>query len=464
MKKRFILLATVLVFALSACTLTTKSNTTLNTTTTTNKVTTTTTSKQTTTTKEEFKSKAKNITNYVSKEGDIPLIQINTENNEFPKDKENYVKGTLKITEQPNEDNTLFEEASMGIRLRGNSTSAAPKKPFRIKFDEKQSLFGLPKAKSWVLLANYFDKSNIRNYLAYLTANKLSNLSFQPSSIFVDVEFNGTKLGTYILCEQMQTGKGRVDIEQDTWDINNPSYFIELDALERIKQDGLTAGLEYFSVYDEYYAIKYPETPELTKQGCMGFSRIMALIYMLIEEKGEYEKYLDVDSIIDYYLVQELFKNVDVGTSSVYYYYQNSKLYAGPVWDFDIALEAVGPNNQNDDYKYYDEAELYVRYRNKLISMLFEDPRFEQKVKDRYKEVRSILHSVYEEIDITQQYLTKAIERNNQKWEMPGDLTTWISSRYKQEYQDLKTNEEHIEYLKNQLTIQFRLLDNAYYK
>lgn len=462
MKKRFILLATVLVFALSACTLTTKSNTTLNTTTTTNKVTTTTTSKQTTTTKEEFKSKAKNITNYVSKEGDIPLIQINTENNEFPKDKENYVKGTLKITEQPNEDNTLFEEASMGIRLRGNSTSAAPKKPFRIKFDEKQSLFGLPKAKSWVLLANYFDKSNIRNYLAYLTANKLSNLSFQPSSIFVDVEFNGTKLGTYILCEQMQTGKGRVDIEQDEWDISNPTYFMEFDALERIKEDGLQPGVEYFSTHDNYFAIKYPETPELTRKACMNISKIVDLIYTLVDSKGDYEKYLDVDSMIDFYLVQELFKNVDIATSSVYFYFQNGKLYAGPVWDFDIALEAVGISKTNEDYKNYDQSELYASKYNKLYSMLFNDPRFVQKVKDRYKEVRSILLEVYDEIEITKTYLTPAITRNNIIWPIPGDTSAWVSSRYKQEYLDLKTNEQHIEYLISQLNHQFNILDKAY--
>ena len=100
----------------------------------------------------------------------------------------------------------------MRIKLRGNSTLGAAKKPFRIKFDSKQSLFGLEKSKDWVLLANYYDKSNLRNYLAYLTANKMTNLGFQPSSIFVDVYFNGEYYGLFTLCEQMEVNPGRVDI------------------------------------------------------------------------------------------------------------------------------------------------------------------------------------------------------------------------------------------------------------
>ena len=249
MKKIFILFSLVLVGVLTSCQmLSTSQSTSSSTTTTTTKstTTTTTTTTQTTTTTKETVKKAKNILNYLDDEGNVPLIEITTKNNEFPKDKENYVSGELAIKNQSNGD-WILDKQAMGIRLRGNSTSAAPKKPFRIKFDKKVSLFGLPEAKSWVLLANYFDKTGIRNYLAYLTANKLDNLYFQPSSILVDVTFNGEYLGNYLLCEQMQTGNGRVDIENKNWNIkDNPTFFLELDALERIKEDGLTYGVSYF--------------------------------------------------------------------------------------------------------------------------------------------------------------------------------------------------------------------------
>ena len=136
----------------------------------------------------------KNMTHFLGSDNDVYRINITTENNEFPVDKENYVNGSLNITEQ--DENTVIKESmDMRIKLRGNSTLGAAKKPFRIKFDSKQSLFGLEKSKDWVLLANYYDKSNLRNYLAYLTANKMTNLGFQPSSIFVDVYFNGEYYG-----------------------------------------------------------------------------------------------------------------------------------------------------------------------------------------------------------------------------------------------------------------------------
>ena len=118
------------------------------------------------------------------------------------------------ITEQ-NTKNVIHETTEMKIRVRGNSTSAPDKKPYKLKFNKAQSLFGLKAAKDWVLLSNYFDKSNIRNYLAYDLANKLDNLNYQPSSIFVDVYINNEYLGLYTLSEQVEANRGRVDIEDD---------------------------------------------------------------------------------------------------------------------------------------------------------------------------------------------------------------------------------------------------------
>ena len=115
------------------------------------------------------------IYKYLGSDEDVYRINITTDNNKFPDSLERYVKGNLNITEQ-NTNIVYKATTNMNIKLRGNSTSEAVKKPFKIKFDSKESLFELTPAKEWVLLANYFDKTNIRNYLAYKTANKLSNL------------------------------------------------------------------------------------------------------------------------------------------------------------------------------------------------------------------------------------------------------------------------------------------------
>lgn len=404
-----------------------------------------------------------NILDYMSEDGGVPLIRIKTEDSVFPYDKENYVDGTLEIVEQPNTEKVIFEAADMGVRLRGNSTLEAPKKAFRIKFDKKQSLFDLPAAKSWVLLANYFDKSNIRNYLAYLTAHKLDNLYFQPSCIFVEVEFNGEYMGLYLLCEQMQTGKGRVDIEQDEYDNTNGSYFFELDFEDRILADGLVKNVSYFESNGMNFALKYPDDDDATYDRCLYIKSFMDTVFMKIKNKTNYETVMDVDSFIDFYIIQELFKNVDSIQSSVYYYVENKMLYAGPVWDFDIALGVVGKNDHNWDYSWYEEYIYWVKEQNKVYNMLFADPDFFQAVKERYTEIRPILRDIYKEIDLIEQYLSDEFARNEQKWSLPGDTNSYISYRYASEYQKIKSTEGHIKYLELKLSEQFYYLDELYY-
>ena len=403
-----------------------------------------------------------NILDYMTKDGGIPLIKIKTDEGKFPQDKENYVDGTLEIVEEKGSNKVIFDKADMGVRLRGNSTLECPKKAFRIKFDKKQSLFELPAAKSWVLLANYFDKSNIRNYLAYLTAHKLDNLYFQPSCIFVEVEFNGDYLGLYLLCEQMQTGEGRVDIEQDEYDDTNGSYFMELDFEDRILADGLVKNVSYFESNGLFYALKYPEDDDATYQRCLYIKSFMDTVFMKMKNKTDYDSVMDVESFIDYYLIQELFKNVDSIQSSVYYYVENKMLYAGPVWDFDIALGVVGKNDRSSDYAWYEEHIYWVKEESKFYNTLFKDSRFLNRVKARYTEVRPILWEIFEEIELLETYLQEEFERNEKKWEIPGDLGPWIANRYATEYEKIKTTYGHIKYVELKLMNQFYYLDELY--
>ena len=102
--------------------------------------------------------KEKNITHYLGSDNDVYRINITTKDNQFPEDKENYVSGSLNVTEQ-DQNKVIQTDMNMKIKLRGNSTFSADKKPFKIKFDDKQSMFGLEKSKEWVLLANYLLKT-----------------------------------------------------------------------------------------------------------------------------------------------------------------------------------------------------------------------------------------------------------------------------------------------------------------
>ena len=117
---------------------------------------------------------------YFSEE--LPIINIDTKDVSIDS-KEKYTDMTFTLENCDGE----LSEITGGIRLRGNTTMHYPKKPYRIKFDEKQSLFGLEKAKSWVLLAEYLDPSALHNYTAFSLASELSGLSFTPTPHKVNV-------------------------------------------------------------------------------------------------------------------------------------------------------------------------------------------------------------------------------------------------------------------------------------
>ena len=141
----------------------------------------------------------------------------------------------------------------------------------------------------------------------------------------------------------------------------------------------------------------------------------MDTVFMKMKNKTDYDSVMDVESFIDYYLIQELFKNVDSIQSSVYYYVENKMLYAGPVWDFDIALGVVGKNDRSSDYAWYEEHIYWVKEESKFYNTLFKDSRFLNRVKARYTEVRPILWEIFEEIELLETYLQEEFERNKRK-------------------------------------------------
>ncbi len=424
----------------------------------------------------------KNINNFLGSDNDLYRINITTENEEFLKNNiDEYTKGSLSITEQ-DETKVILDSKAMGIKLRGNSTKSALKKPFKIKFDKKQSLFGLKAAKKWVLLANYYDKSNIRNYLAYLTANKLTYLGFQPSSIFVDVYLNNNYYGLFLLCEQMEENKGRVDIEDKVSANGLSSFFLEVD--ERIKdeyKDGEGKAYFYFPFEGKssyYFSFKYPSYDDYLEyiekndeKNISKYNNDISWLYEFLSNalySPNYTDYLDISSFIDYYLVEEFFKNVDVGSTSQFYYIdsslENIKLTAGPVWDFDIASGAV--DDHTGIYNMYYNSELFVRAKDPLYAELFLNDSFTELVKKRYQEVRDeVFLSVFDEIDIAKEKLKKAQDRNVAKWPLSNERSTWVEVyALGIDYLELASINEHYDYLTRFLKRRLNTMDYYYGK
>lgn len=315
--------------------------------------------------------------------GDLPVVKINTEKGKNPKDKENYVNCSFEITNCEDESHNFkvsmkesydYEEdgGGVGVRLRGNTTMHFPKKPYRIKFEEPQSLFGLTEAKSWVLLADYLDQSNIRNYTAMTLGNEVfDNLDFTATPHHVVLEFNGEYKGVYLLCEQMDEKEGRANVEvkkkelYKNYEKTEFPFMIEMD--QYAKDDKTVADADKL-LLEGYHPIeiKYPEAKDRgTYQGEDVIYNYMTEYLNAVKEtlttgnKVEvtfrpnpvgFEDLVDVESLIDYNLLNEFMYNPDSIWKSCYMHkpinkldedgniVEYGKLRMGPVWDFDWSM------------------------------------------------------------------------------------------------------------------------------
>lgn len=256
---------------------------------------------------------------------DIARIYI-TSNTPLNKLEKTYVKAMVQVVKK---DGTVdISDSEAQIKLRGNSTAKAEKKPFKIKFASKESMLGMDKGKKWNVLANAFDKSLIRNKLALDLADAIG-LSYISQSEFADVYYNGVLMGSYLVTEPVEAGSTKVDIDDSD---TSKDFMIEVER-ERVESD-----VTYTSTKSGIrFAINVPEVPTGTQLS--GINSFLTNVDAAIRTKkaSEYSKYIDVDSFVNYYIVSEIFKAVDFNYSSTRFYVKNGKMYAGPVWDLDLS-------------------------------------------------------------------------------------------------------------------------------
>ncbi|WP_083585428.1 CotH kinase family protein [Fibrobacter sp. UWT2] len=230
--------------------------------------------------------------------------------------------------------NELYEDlsaASAKIRLRGNSTRLwYDKKPYRIKFDAKTSVLGLDANKDWVLLANYRDQSKFMNAIAFDMARYMGNFAFVNANRFVEVEINGDYKGVYQLTEQIEQAKARVNIGTE-------GILLSLDQDDGPELSPNATNNFYSKIYGMPVAVKYPKnvTTEEIENIAIDFAKLEQAIAN--NDYDSVQNLLDVESFIDFILLQEITRNVELeAPRSMYLYKDNSgKYHMGPVWDFD---------------------------------------------------------------------------------------------------------------------------------
>ena len=359
----------------------------------------------------------------------LPVVYINTENSVDITSKDNYVKGTIRIVEDiETRTSGMVFESVMKIKGRGNTTWTLPKKPYKMKFDEKVSLLGEPADKEWVLLANYTDKTSLRNETAF-HMGRMSNLDYTPRTHFVEVILNGVYNGTYQLCEQLKIASARVNVGDD-------GYLLEIDA--KAAEDDITFDVAHIG---EPINIKDPDV----EVGEEAYNYVVQYLQLADEAlfsenfadpTNGYAKYLDVESFVDWYLINEIAKNNDAifWTSCYMNLSRGGKLKMGPLWDFDIAFGNIN----------YNGSDKYDGFRIKTVAWytrLFQDPNFVKKIKERFAYFCENREKIYAEINANAVYLKYAVVENNNKWKTLYTYT-WpnkmIWGAYENEVQSMK--------------------------
>lgn len=395
---------------------------------------------------------------------ELPVIYIETEDRKPVVSKENYIDADIKIqgNSEYNSDSVLYE-GKTEIRGRGNATWQSDKKPYKLKLDSKADLFGMGKNKHWVLLSNPFDTSLLRNHLSYNLAADMG-LGYQKI-VWVDLVLNGKVVGNYQLCEHIRVDDNRVEItnwEDFAEDAAKAIYDANKSTMTKDQRDELvdimvedmgwttSDAVEYNGV--TYTVSDYIEIPDInggyllevvrkveeytfeTKNGAyvcvdtpenlsedmlgsiqgyyQAFENALFAEDFCTTYNGEtmrYTDFIDVESFVKGFLLNELFENYDFGRTSTWISKEvDGKLVYGPVWDMDNTLTST---------TFFRWTSLNMSWLKRLLS----DPVFLQELRKTYFEYRYT--AIYDlvkddgDIDSAMELISASAKNNDYIWQ-----------------------------------------------
>ena len=340
----------------------------------------------------------------------------------------NYVAMTrFEMTVPGNPSHNVIRELQTGgqpdsIRVRGNSTATQNKRPYRIKFDNRQSLFGNEAARSWVFIANFYDYTLMLNAIAFELGRRL-NLEFTPSYQFVDVHINGSYKGIYLLTEQMQVNRGRVDIDRHNgWLVEFDYHAAEGDQII-FDTDGGNISMPCRirdPEVDSDFTVNNPTLRFVVREVNALFNAMAANGF---PENG-YRDLIDLESWAKYVLIQQLMDNFDFnnkagmgmyGQPGSNYAYKDfgKRIHAGPLWDFDLSAGVVDPGMDFANWpKHYVTHQEALRPRHPFYQRLWEDPVFLAKFKKLWDRHQADFNAMPRVMDSIANVLSNRVQAN----------------------------------------------------
>ena len=421
----------------------------------------------------------------------LPVLFLSTQSGSMDlinSDKELEESGEIMLLDEAG--GLLYEGKADNIRARGNSTFGLLKKPYQFALQEKADFFGFGSARKWALLADGYDETKLRNEIAFGLSRALG-MEYTPEGKHVDVYCNGEYYGVYYLCEKVEIAEGRLeiaDMEEHTKAVYGQTELENLASVEA--EDGMRkwtnteVGAEDISggyLFERELKDRYQEemsgfvttqgdayvlaSPKYATEEQVNYIAAYMQEFQdaLWQEDGmhpetgrHYSTYIDEDSFVNKYLMEEVLRNYDGGVTSSFFYKKSDaeggRLYAGPVWDYDVSL-----GNCNLDKIVSNPMGLtYLNdhiYGTELFAKLYEKETFREKVCQTYAEkVAPYLEGLLNGgIDVLSEKTKQAVKMDDIRWQA-------LENRY----QYYETYESNIRFLKYYVEERKHFLDEVW--
>ena len=405
----------------------------------------------------------------------LPIIVIDTYGNQIPD--EPRIDAFMGIIDNDFGVNNLGDNyngynGQITIEKRGNSSQGNDKAPYRFETVDEEgennnvSLLGMPEENDWVLYAPWQDKSMIRNILTYQLSNDMGK--YAPRAKLIELYINDEYQGVYVLMEKIKRDANRVNIsklnqDEISGDDVTGGYILKFDwFFTGDNLGGFESDIDG-NIYNYHYPKPsdiVPEQEEYIINYINNFETIMSSDQYADHSTG-YPSVLNVDSFVDFILLQELAKNVDAYRLSTYIYKDkesvDNRLTAGPVWDFN---HGYGNCDYGQTWEFTNWLLEYNPEGGDQMSfwweLIWQDDYFQEKISERYTSLRSNIFSeayIFGVIDSLVTELGPSVDRNFSKWPILGNYI-WPN------YYVFDTYEQEVEYLKNWLSDRLSWMDS----
>lgn len=400
-------------------------------------------------------------------ESNLPIVVINTFGVSIPDEPKieghmGIIHNGINVTNHLNDPFNNYN-GSIGIEVRGQSTQMFPKKSYAFETRDNAgenlnvSLLGMPEENDWILYAPYTDKSMLRNVVTYEIGHKMGG--YCTRTIFCELVVNNDYKGVYILMEKIKKDENRVDIatlnpDEVSGNDLTGGYILRVDKIDPdfvYDTDGWLSNPipPYPNAMDITFQYYYPESDVIASEQKTYIKNYITTAENILISPGftnpedGYQKYFDLPSFVDFMLLNEVSKEVDKYRYSSYFFKEKDsdggKLFAGPIWDFNLGYGNVDYWPPGIDYRgwVYTDVQTYSYSIIFWWKRLMEDAYFRDLAKTRWVDLRQTIlkdAEIHTAIDSILTHIDEAKDRNYERWPILGQYVwpnyDWYNNTY----------------------------------